>query len=230
MSADVDPDIIGIKDGSAQTIIDKKGFLDKKMYENIIKYFGSYDSWMLARNKPDFDVELQCVNLKQFAKITDFMRVAPVLINCPFLVSEKAKKVFNKFKIEKYCFYDARVYTRDGTLLQYFLLYIANLEYSVINFTKSVIFSGLIFKSDNILNINSLKEYESYVANTNANMRFAKYVLNDKFDKSLDMFSLGNKLYVSENMCEEISRLNLTGIVFLPAFGENLNWPTIEMD
>jgi hypothetical protein len=230
LDSDADPNVIGVRDGGSQAEIHRGGFSDKKLYDRTIAFLGSYDSWIRLRKEPDFNIELQCVRLKKSAKITDFMRYGPVLLNCPFIVSENVKKIFSKFNIGKYNIYNVNVYTKDDSFIKYNLFFCMSLDFNVINFEKSVLYTGLSFNKNNILKIRSLSQYEDFVANTNEIFRFSKYVLNDNFDRTLDLFVLGSRIFVSEKLCREIINNGLTGIILSPAFGENLHWPIVELD
>jgi hypothetical protein len=229
LSYDPDPKVVGVKDGGSQVVIDRSGFVDKKLYDRIINFLGSYDSWVRSQEEPDFDVELQYVKLKKNAKLTDFLQFGPVLINCPFIVSDRARNTLEKFNIGRHCFYKAKVYAKDDNLMTYFLFFCMSLSFDVINFRQSILYSGLQYCSNNILDIVSLDGYNDYVANSNKIVQFHKYVLNSTFDNTLDLFVLGSKIFISDKLRYEILNTGLTGITILPAFGSNLKWPTIEL-
>jgi len=80
LGVDVEPKVIGVRDGCAQAEIQRSGFKDKKAYDRSLAFLGSYDSWTRAQDEPDFNIELQRVQMRKSAKPTDFMLFAPVLI------------------------------------------------------------------------------------------------------------------------------------------------------
>lgn len=234
LSVDVEPKVIGVRDGCAQAEIQRSGFKDKKAYDRIVAFLGGYDSWTRVQDEPDFNFELQCVQMKKSAKQTDFMLFAPHLINCPFLVSEKAKILLDSFKASSHKFYNADVYTKDGSLLNYYLFFCRSLDYRVINFSKSLIFDGLIpgpaspVSTHKKLNISSASEYKKLAKDSIVSIK--KYVLNDDFDKSLDLFVLGANVFISEKLRDKIFCSDLLGADIEPAFGNNLWWrPTLEI-
>jgi hypothetical protein len=227
LRADPDPKVVGVRDGGSQADIHRSGFRDKKLYDRIMGFLGSYDSWTRVQEEPNFDLELQYVRLRKSAKITDFLQFGPVLINCPFLVSDQARKVLLQFKLSNCRFYGSNLYTKENYILSYYLLFCRSLSYEVINFRNSIVYAGLD-ENEIILQIESLDEYNKYVANSNRIVQFHKYALNKNFDSTLDLFMLGSKIFVSEQLRNEILNAHLTGITLSPAFGEN-DSPTVEL-
>lgn len=230
----VTPKVIGVRDGCAQAEIQRSGFKDKKAYDRSLAFLGSYDSWTRAQDEPDFNIELQRVQMRKSAKPTDFMLFAPVLINCPFLVSETAKVLLDSFKSSSHKFYKADVYTKDGSLLDYYLFFCRALDDSIVDFGKSLIYKGSTpgpaspASGHTILNIESAAEFRNIARNSIVSIK--KYVLNNRFDKSLDLFVLGASVFISERLRDGIVSSKLVGAEIEPAFGRNSWWrPTLEI-
>lgn len=221
LSIDPDPKVIGVRDGGSQAVIQRSGFSDKNIYDKVLSFLGSYDSWLRENEEPSFAIELQCVRLKKSAKTTDFMQFGPALMNCPFLVSEKSRSLLNNYKISKHKFYPSVVQTNFCEQLKYQLFFCMSLDLKVIDFKNSIIYEGLQISNNTILEINSIQEYESIKKSTSKLIRFNKYVLNEFFDKNLDMFVLGSNVFVSECLRYELLKADLTGIEITPAFGDS---------
>jgi hypothetical protein len=119
--------------------------------------------------------------------------------------------------------YEAKVHYKDQ-LLEYWMVHLPFFDFDVIDFKESIFFTGPL-NGKEYVRVNSLSEYKNA-----GHMMPSKLVLNEKFDKSLDFFSLRTGgMFVSERLRDEFLKRCLTGVEFDPAFGEWANsiTPTI---
>jgi hypothetical protein len=220
-----DPKEIGVTNGIYQAEVCKTKFENRKLYDNIYNFLGSYDSWSRKGQVPDFPVELQYVKMLRRAMITDFMQYTPSLMDCPFLISEKVKAIWVNFNIQKYYLYKANVITNENDKLPFHLFYSPAQDYSVINFDKSTFYKGLPGLSKEAVTIKTSEEY----INTDFVM-FDHIILNKLFDASLDLFILSTDIFISERLYEAMHGVGVTGVNMFQGFGDVKTPPTVEIE
>lgn len=222
-----DPKIIGVKNGIQQVEIYRQGFKDQSMYDLIMKYWGSFDSWDHKNDYHGSNVELQCVKPLKNAKMTSFLSYGPHLINCPFLISDDVKNVIEKFCMPEHYFYKANVSVKEN-YINYHLFSCPDLGYSVIDFKKTVFFTGNELLGKTYLSINEYSDFMKFYSETNKVPQMEKIYFNENFNPNFDFFILGNSInFISERLMLKIKECNFDGINILPAFGEGIKWPEI---
>ncbi len=224
----IEKSIVGVTDGGAQTEIFREGFKNKAMYDRIIKYWGSYDSWMRKDDYHGADVQLQCVTPRKDALITSFLSYSPWLLNCPFLISSDVANLFKRFMFPDYYLYDASVFF-SSRILNYYLFSCPDIGFSVVDFSRSIFFEGNFKLKRKYLNFSNFEEYKKYRDISTGFLNIEKIVTNNNFNEDLDFFIIGTgQIFISQRLMEAIQENSLSGLNFLPAYGEGRNWSIIE--
>lgn len=228
-----DPSISGV-DG-AQVVIFPEGFEDKGMHEKICDFFNGeisdkdsrFKYFLTANKKPDFNVVFQCMQVKENANLTNVLSYEPLLSDCEFLIDEDVKEFLENFNISEHYLYEAKVCYMD-MVFRYWMFHIPYLDYDVIDFNGSIFYSGPRTCKEYV-QVNSLEEYKNFRSQRRSNLTPEKLSLNEKFDKTLDFFSLrvGSAVFVSERLRDEFLMRGLTGVEFTPAFGHLPNEITL---
>jgi hypothetical protein len=211
-----DPKIIGVKNGGSQVEIDENGFKDKEKYTRLLEFFDSFSYWQKKSFTPDFSYSIQCARLLKNAKLTDFLEFRPFLMACPYMVSDRVKTVFSKFRFSEHYYMPVDVYDANRLVAKYNLLYCPLLDYDIVDFPKSLFFTGNAFlRTKKIHSFNSREEHLRFLK-SNALVGEEKIHLSKLFDKALDFFypRFGG-LYISERLKEAIIQERFTGIKVL---------------
>jgi hypothetical protein len=160
-------------------------------------------------------------NEKKKAKLTNVLSYEPYLLDCEFLIDEDVKMVLENFNIAEHYLYEARVCFKDQAL-KYWMFHIPHFEYDVIDFKRSVFYSGPRTRKEYAqVNVNDLNEYQSVRNQKQGSLMPVRLALNEKFDKTLDLFSLRiGGVFVSERLRDELLKCVFTGVDFTPAFAD----------
>jgi hypothetical protein len=175
---------------------------------------------------PDFIPNLDGIMLSGSAKLTDF--VSHGFDSSCFIVSEKAKKILEQYKLCMHQFYSLGLYKRNKKY-NYFLFkiisdYSDNVNYKKSTFVEYNISSreklsavSVISREDLLHKRQIVKEKTGKILQT---IWGDKIVMNDSFDNELDFFEItiidGNT-YISERLKNDIERNELTGWDFVHA-------------
>lgn len=223
-----DPHVLGVKNGIKQAEISKSGFPNPEKYDYLKNVLGSNNYWDAKDAIDDLDIELQYVELLSEAKLTDFLQFGPALINCPFLISEKVSSVFHRFKIYKCSLFPAVVVDKSQKYT-YFLPHFARTSDEVIDFSRSVFYIGNHITEKQEYAFLSAEDKNAFLKK-NVSLKPERLYLRDTFDFSLDLFVMSDgEIVVSESFKTELLQSECTsGIKFLPAFGDNLQWVSIR--
>ncbi|WP_293902540.1 hypothetical protein [Sphingobacterium sp. UBA5670] len=201
-----DPEIKGVTTGLGQVELDK----DNPITEKLATFFSGIDYWTRNKYIPDFEIEGCTASLYKKAKLTDFLDFSPFLFTCPFMLSERAVKVFLKFNIQKYYTYPVTLFDKGKPLQEKYELFCCPLlQYDIVDFEKSIFYKPKGLYEKTYLNVNDNEEYRKH----SGNIRAEELVLNPNFDTSLDFFCgrIGG-MYVSEGLKNAIENLGLTGV------------------
>lgn len=223
-----DPKVIGIRDGSAQAEIIRDKFVNKSHFDLYMNYYDNDDEtsyWQHRLKIPEFNIELEHIQLRDRAFLTDFMCFFPNLFNGGrFLLSRRAFKVLNQFKLGNHKFFNAYVY--DGRKkIDYYFLCSAGLPYEVINFDNTVFFEGSETLGKKFFQLRSGGEFEKM--KEKEIFQVEKLCFREGFDDSLDYFTSIVSIpgiFISEGLKEAIEMENLTGLNILEP-----TEPTIEL-
>jgi hypothetical protein len=223
-----DPHVLGVKNGIKQAEIKRSGFSDPAKFDFLKDVLGSNNYWGVKDTIGDLEVELQYVELLTEAKLTDFLQFGPALINCPFLISEKVSSIFNQFKISNCSLFPATVVNRVQKST-YYLSHFARESDDIIDFSRTVFYTGNHITKKRKYTFFSKKE-KNIFHKENISLKPERIYLRDTFDSSLDLFVMSDgEMVVSENLKIELIRSECySGVKFLPAFGEDLQWVSIH--
>jgi len=132
-----EPEILGIKDGLSQAVVDEQGFNDKDNYKIFKDNFACLtpiaDAEILRLN-----FSMECVKMKRKAKLTDFLWFSPMSYN---LISPRVEKILSEFKLDTYKYFDATV-TENEIKHKYKFMHMASSDLANINFVNSEFETG----------------------------------------------------------------------------------------
>ncbi len=213
-----EPNIIGVKNGVYQAKIKKEKITKKSSFDDMLNLFrkSQINDKNIIKNK---DLDIEYVELLKGAKITDVLYFSPFLKGCFGLFNQKAKDIFQVFKLPKHNFFEALLYDKDSNYLEtYQLLYHYSEEIEVINFKESIFKSG--FEEFGNVKYYQFNNYEDYLLKKDSIdgyfFRIDKIKLKDTFDFDLDFFHIPLAGYfVSEDLKNAIEKNLITGIYVL---------------
>lgn len=222
-----DPEVIGVENGVAQASIDRAGFSNPEMYDELIEELGSFNSWETADAFRSSCIELQSIIMLKNAKLTDFMSYSPFLINSPFLISKRAYEIIREFEIHEHLAIKSRV-DFCGSIHEYFLFHYKKLNKIIIDYKKSLFFIGNSITGKVYLEFTSAEDEEHYIKSNNVTIQTEKLVLNSNLLGCVDfLVSHHGDIFISDKLKAEIEKNALTGVNLLPAYGDDCQWPTI---
>jgi len=175
---------------------------------------------------PEFSPNLDSFVLHRSAKPSDFLSNS-IISSVGFLMSGKAKMIFECCKLTDHKFYQASVICKNNLINYFWLHYICNVREFVIyeesefnvcmNFT-TILGSIKILSEENLI----LKEQTLKINNPGHTISILakKIILNSSFNKNIDLFKVGKfdiDLYISERLMNLINSNNLTGVEITPA-------------
>ena len=224
-----DPQIIGLKDGGSQAEINRGGFKNKSNYDNfMLKFFDNTEQkyWeVLEQGLPNLNINLECVKLRNGAKVTDFLSYYPNLyFGGKFLLSKKAVNIISQFNLPQFKLYPAQLIANQNTY-EYKLLYTPVIKNNI-NFQKTIFYTGNKLTGKRRFKLNSTEEFKK--KKDSDIFRTEKVVFDYSFDENLDYFIplvTIPHIFISERLKLAIEENNLTGISILDA-----NDPAIEVD
>ncbi len=168
---------------------------------------------------PNFEPNLNSFILHKSAKASDLLSSAP-LIGSGFIISEKLKNIFEKFKLPTHKNYPAKIIQKENIYNYYWIHIICDLT-DYIDYGKSEFYITHLFKNiQDIIHIDSkneliskreeLKKKDIYFSISPIKIYFIDdYLLNfDLFYISLFDFNF----YASQNLKNVIYEENITGI------------------
>lgn len=175
---------------------------------------------------PDFVPNLDGIMLSGFAKVTDF--VSHGFLSSSFIVSEKAKSIFEKYKLCTHRFYPLGLYKR-GKKYDYSLLKVISDYSDFVDYNKSTFFEynissrknyGAVSVSSKEDLLQKIKMVEEKTGKISQTIWGDNIVMNESFDKELDFFIISRinaNTYISERLKNDIECNGLTGWDFIPA-------------
>jgi|GEM_PF-1408955 len=222
----IEKNVVGVMDDS-QVEIYRDGFIDKSSYDGLIEQFGSRDSWKNIKNHSTSNIVLQYVKPRVGAKITSFLSYSPWLIGCPFMVAKDVYDKLKKYNFSPHHIFDANLII-NNEVTEYLLLSCPSLDFSVIDFSKSIFFEGSFGLNKKYIYPKSYEELEKIRGESAGFIRAEKYVFNNNFNDSLDFYVLSdNQIFISERLAKEITCCGYDGLSLLPAFGKDRKWTII---
>jgi len=174
--------------------------------------------WHVEHNKlPSFIPNLNHIPVRNCAKLTDFISWVPISFG--FIVSQKAKEVFEQFDLGIHAFYPARVVHKQKTYDNYFWLLwefpdvLPNIEY-----IKSKFYLGdMDDKKIKDLNINSSNDLIQITESIEDLVSIIPELLsiNDKFLSNFDVMKLPFEHYpkiITQKLAQSLEENKITGI------------------
>ena len=222
-----DPKVTGVREGR-QAVIPK---IDSN--RPFFEYFSRYDylTYIQTHQPPSVDLELHNVKAYKPSKMTSFLSFSPFFSpDCYFLVNDEVKQCFDQFNVQKHRFYKANVIHLDKPYT-YWLFYMPSLGYEVIDFKKTVFYSGgTIIENRKYHSADSIEKYRKIQNVDRILLSVEKISFNEIFDQSLDLFQakLGG-LFVSERFKSAILEAGFSNVNFFPAFGGDLRHVQVEV-
>jgi hypothetical protein len=208
-----DPKIVGVKEGITQVEIRRSGFANSSIYDDLVSFFDTFNYWKKKSFAPTRDFDIEYVEILTGAKLTDFMGYRPYLIACPFIVSEKARSIFEEHVVQEHYYFPVRMY-RTGQPVNgsYFLFYCPPLPFEVVDFARSVFYTGTMGLNERNVRFNDQQEYVSFLSK-NPLASPAKIALSDMFNGAIDFFMprIGG-IYASEALAKRMVKEKLSGI------------------
>lgn len=208
---ELDPEVIGLKDGLVQAELVKKRFLDKKKYEHYFNYFLSYNIESLTNytKLPLVDFDFEYVKVQPNIILTDFLCFGPSFYH-RFLISKKVQDILIKYRLPPYKFYNAKLFIRDEIVDEYKYLFCPSFSYEFIDFNRSVFSMGNNKSDKEFIKLTS----ENELIASNVPLNREKIVIKSNFDKTLDFFNLliSPDPIISERLYNEFLRNEVTGI------------------
>jgi hypothetical protein len=207
--------------------ISKAGFSDEVWLKNpkLMDFMRtnntSHYSEYAQRLIPPFSFELNCLEIEDKAKLTDFISGAP---NNSYFISEKAKKIIEEYVLPEHKFYKVTFSKYDkknkttAIVENYWWFYFrleigenVNFEETILNYQLHAYDARLDIP---ISNINSFEEYKNAVLKTKKGIRAKKIVMNKNFNTEIDVWAtqyLMFETFFSERIIERFKREKLTG-------------------
>lgn len=214
-----DPEIIGVKNGFKQAEIKEDGFQNKCEFERLKDNLGSNHYWEVKDGVPSMNFDIEYVEMLKGAKITDFLQFGPVMMNCPFFVSDRVMKLMNDGNLANICYFPASVFSGKKYINKYYLMYISPLEDYVIDFSKSTYCVGDEWLGKKIVKFSSEEEKDEF--SKKRILRAESLVLNGAFSRDIDIFCLKcSEIFVSERLYSALKEIKSTGLDFFPVLGE----------
>lgn len=214
-----DPNVLGIKNGIKQADVDRTGFKNPEKFDQLKECLGTNKYWDIKDSIIHMNFEIQCVRMLPKAKLTNFLQFGPALMNCPFLISESVASLFANYKILNSRLFPAEVMSGQNKFT-YYMFYVESISYEMIDFSKSVFFSGSEITGKKLFSFGCAEERVSFLKKNPLLLREEEIWLSGSFPTS-DLFALGAQIIISEKLKIDIEDFSLcSGSVMLPAYGE----------
>lgn len=176
--------------------------------------------------KVDFDPITSNAILEKKAKLTDLINSTGVGFGLRLLISDKLKKLLEKYSINKCQFFESPVIYNNEKLENYWVTHPFTFKIDYVDFNKSQV-SVRIQKKEggtekNALKINSLDDFNksnNFHRERNEIVTIEKVFLKENINDDFFMLRFvegGLRYIVSEKLKKEIEHLNCTGIEFQP--------------
>lgn len=173
---------------------------------------------------PDFEPDLSYFVLVQKAKLTDVISLGYIIAN-GFLISEKLKTIFEKFKLPEHKYYPARVLHKNTLHNNYYWMHFAKDCKELIDFDQS------IFKLTHPLPF--FREDTNYISCENAEeLKLEKqkettheiFIDKVKFNQEINLDMLffdfpWRKFYINQTLINNFKDAKITGLQYDPLDG-----------
>lgn len=221
LDTEVEPKIVGIKDGAGQLRTDEK--IDKLFNEwhshIFLKLSTENKDWWKVWSKHELYAikPLEGIIIRKEAKKTDFIGGHNLR---GFYVNEKLKNILESFNLPNHRFIKTNFNDeKSGKTISGYWRFVYDLDTgeNTVDFQKSEFdFRNYFqeFGSDFYREINSYDDYLNVYYETRRGLRASKLVFNKNFNNNLDFLSfnfLTPRLYISERLKNKMEEENITG-------------------
>jgi hypothetical protein len=166
--------------------------------------------YAVRNEKPTFKPNLDSFVLYKKSHLTDVIS-AGFIGGRGLFVSDRFKKLLQKFNLTNHIFFPATV-IKDDQIYKYYWMHLVNSDYR-----KYVVFSKTKFSNRPRL---KLKNYNEYLKYNNEKdpldfLRAGFVTLNKNFNQTLDLFMISKfdqKLYASDRLIKAIKEARITGL------------------
>lgn len=218
-----DREIVGVLNKAAcQTEITVESFKDIESYDYVMKFLGSNHFWEKEIETEELDVNIENVVIHPSAKLTDFVRYFPALMNTYYMVSERVKNIIQKYSSEHVIFWDTKV-THKKEQFNYSFMYLEPINRSSeIDYAGSVFYKGNLFSREEIRfsSYNEEKQYCEKYRKPFDRLTMGGIIKLSNQSTIKNIYSIDGAIYLSENIVNELNNSHATGVKFLPAFGD----------
>ena len=204
-----EPEIIGVDNGVAQVIIDKKGFSSTEYYNRVHTFLKSKE----INKTPDFEIKLEGVCPIKNMKITEFLSFSPWYMCAPFLVSQRIVEMFSTFNLPTHFYFPVSFSDKLKANQNYFMFYCHIFDYDMVDVKKSLFYNGSIILGKKFVRYDNLEENIKDFDGVEC------LAFNDKFPKGIDLFKhrLSGGIIISERHWKALEEINFLGIRFVNA-------------
>ena len=232
LSKDVEPKVVGVRDGSGQIGVDSR--IDKLCNEwhNYIFFELSLkdkDWWKVWSKHEQYAIKpLEGIIFKKGAKKTDY--IGEGLRG--FYVNEKLKNILESSHLPNHRFIKTPfIEEKTGKLIEEYWRFVYDLDTGehTVDFKKSEFnfkYHKRDFGEDFHRDINSYKDYLDVYYETRRGVRANKLVLNENFDRELDFFKtmfLSPNMYISERLLNKMKEAGITGYSVMTLEKDKIN-------
>jgi hypothetical protein len=218
---DAEPRVSGIRDGLSQAVIDNKYWENRKELHNFI--WGEDNLEYLSGNRPLFNLDLDDVELKSTAKLTDLISVSTILTG--FIVSSKLRSLLEKFHLPNHTYFKVsfRQLNKKTQLIEivndyWWLFFQKETGENTVDFTNSEFDKSFhkkyLNKTNEELKIESYKDYMDIFLSCPPAPKSTKLKFNRNFDAELDLWGcrlLSVQDYISDRLLKAMEVEKITG-------------------
>src|SRR5690606_15995531 len=141
----------------------------------------------------NFDLFVEGISPLKGMKLTDAISYGPNFYNVPFIVSEKIKNIFDRFKLPEHYYFPVSFSSEISAHQPYYLFYMGIFGYEVVNDSQCVFFNGSEILGKEFVKFDQIEDNLSNFDGTEV------LVFNDKLPNNLDLFeqSLSSGILIS---------------------------------
>jgi len=136
VSAESDPSLIGVNNFGVQAEILRDKFFEPENYDELLECLGNSGFRKNQGSEQEWNFDIERVELKKKAVLTDFLRFSPGLMDANFLVSDKVRNLLLTNIVRGVQFYKTKVYAR-GEIIPYSMMYVKSIKKREIDFSIS---------------------------------------------------------------------------------------------
>ncbi|MFC6223992.1 hypothetical protein ACFP2F_12135 [Hymenobacter artigasi] len=219
-TTDSEPKVIGVRDGMAQVNVKFDRFTDQTTQAEMERFFDFRTYWQHDNHIPPRPFRVEYAELRSRAKLTDFLESDLYYMGCPFMLSRRAREVFELHELGPSYWFDVIIYDKAGLLVSndYSLFYCPYLGYEAIDFARSRFRLNLSLPASprwEYIKLPSLQTFEAFCNTKHKIPNIESLVMSEQFDRSLDYFKCRiGPIFMSERLQNAVKEAGLTNAVF----------------